>query len=205
MPSHEITGAHTLFALELLLKDPQLAAPAIDEITFLIRSAYCSRLTVGFLVNNFSFVKLDLLSVKIAVACRPFYKCPDLAFYALCRFVEVGISVGLGYHAGIRSFSIILHLVYSTSVSNLRDRLCEELCSRFRKYLRDFSEVPSLYVAGALAYHVSRVEAFSHPHYGDPGLVESLQDCCLHRRSTPEFREQRAMHVYASEPWYIEH
>ena len=95
MPSHEIAGAHTLLALELLLEYPQLAAPAIDEITFLIRAAYCSGLTVRFPVNNFSFVEFDLLAFQIAVAGRPFDKCSYLAFYALRRFVEIGIALDI--------------------------------------------------------------------------------------------------------------
>ena len=79
MPSHEIAGAHSLFSLELLFKNSQLAAPAVDVIALLICSAHSPRLTVGFLIYNFRLVKLYLLTVEIAVACRPFDECPDLA------------------------------------------------------------------------------------------------------------------------------
>ena len=135
VPSHEITGAHTFFALELLLENSQLAAPAIDEITLFICFAYSSRLTVGSLINNFRFIEFDLLTVKVAVARRPFNKSSYLTLDTLCRLIEVRLTIRLSDHAGICSFGIILHLVYSCSVCDLRDRLSEEACTCFSKDL----------------------------------------------------------------------
>ena len=95
MPPHKVSGAHTLFPLELLLEYSQLAAQAIDIIAFLICTAYGARLSVRFFVYDFGPVELYLLSVEPAVARRPFYECPYLAFYVLRRLVEVSVAVRL--------------------------------------------------------------------------------------------------------------
>ena len=81
--------------------------------------------------------------------------------------------------------SLLLDLAMQLTVRYMRYGLCKEFRSCLREYLRNFSKVPALYVAGDLAYHVAGIQPGFHTHYRDPRLVESLKDRGVHRRSSP--------------------
>ena len=56
MPSHKVPGAHSLFALKLLLEYPQLSFKAVDRITLFIRCADRPRDPVRILIDHFSLL-----------------------------------------------------------------------------------------------------------------------------------------------------